>query len=183
MSLRTITRSKPFYVVAGATDIAVKSLREVSARVPAVRIRLDRSDVEKAVAALQAEAVALPGKAQAAASGLPGKAQAAASGLPGKTQAAASGLADVAAGRADAVYGDLLTRGRDVVGRIRRQKSTQDLQASAATTVRRTKAASTTAKKQAAGTKTAAKSATTSARKTASTAAKATTDAADKLGN
>lgn len=161
MSLRTITRSKPFYVVAGATDVAVKSLREVPAKFQTVKVRVDRADVEKAVATVQAEAVALPGKAQAAAIGLAGE----------------------VAGRADAVYGDLLTRGRDVVGRIRRQKSTQDLQASATTTIRRTKAATTTAKKQAAGTKTAAKSATTSARKTAAAAAKATTDGAEKLGN
>ena len=58
----SITRSKPFYAVAGVTDAAVKSLREVPAKLPTVRI--ERKDVEKAVekavANLQAETVAFP---------------------------------------------------------------------------------------------------------------------------
>lgn len=183
--ISTITKSKPFYVVAGATDLAVKNLREVPTRLATVKV--DRKDVEKAlekgVATLQAEAVALPGKAQATAVGLVGE----------------------VAGRADAVYGDLLGRGRSVVGRIRRQKATQDLKKDAATTVRRTKATSTsaqasaaetagtvkkaakrtstTAKKRATTTRSTAKSAATSARKTASTAKKATSDGAAKLGS
>ena len=166
MSLTTITRSKPFYVVAGATDVAVKTLREVPGKLATVKV--ERADLEKAVATLQAEAVALPGKAVA---------------LQDKAQTVALGLAGEVAGKADAVYGDLLTRGRSVVGRIRRQKSTQDLKKHAATTVRRTKATTTTAKKQASATRTSAKSASTAARKTASAAAKATADGAGKLGS
>jgi heparin binding hemagglutinin HbhA len=177
MSLTTITRSKPFYVVAGAGDLAVKTVRQVPARLSTVRI--ERKDVEKAVSTLQAETAALPVKAQTAAVG------------------AAVEVAD----RADAVYVELLTRGRKVVGRIRRQQATQDLKKDAATTVRRTKAATTTAKKgaattrsavkgttttarkQAAGTKKATKSASTSARKTATSARKATKAAAAKTGS
>jgi len=203
MSLTTITRSKPFYVVAGAGDLAVKTIRTVPARLSSVKV--DRSDIQKAVSTLQAETAALPAKAQTAAVG------------------AAVEVAD----RADTVYTELLTRGRKVVGRIRRQKSTQDLKRDAGTTVRRTKAATTTAKKGAAdttraakgtrttakkaakqgtrsantatrtsakrtattarkrtaSTRTAAKSATTSARKTASSAARATADGAAKVGS
>jgi len=177
MSLTTITRSKPFYVVAGAGDLAVKTVRQVPAKLSTVRI--ERKDVEKAVSTLQAETAALPAKAQTAA------------------VEAAVEVAD----RADAVYTELLTRGRKVVGRIRRQQATKDLKKDAATTVRRTKAATTTAKKgaattrsaakgttttarkQAAGTRKATKSATTSARKTAASARKATTDAAAKTGS
>jgi hypothetical protein len=179
--ISTITKSKPFYVVAGATDLAVKNLREVPAKLSTVRV--ERKDLEKAVATLQAEAQALPAKAQATALGLAGE----------------------VAGRADAVYGDLLGRGRSVVGRIRRQKATQDLKRDAGTTVRRTKATrtvatagaaettgtakkaakrtSTTAKKRATSTRTAARSTATSAKKTAASAARATSDGAAKLGS
>jgi hypothetical protein len=203
----TITHSKPFYAVAGAGDLAVKTVREVPAQLATARrvaADIDRDDVEKAVSTLRAEAVALPAKAQTAVVG------------------AAVEVAD----RTDAVYGELLARGRRVVGRIRRQKATQDLQRDAGTTVRRTKAATTTAKKGAAATsssakgtkttakkstkkaarsatastrtsakrtattarkratatRTATKSATTSARKTASSAARATADGAAKVG-
>ena len=177
MSLTTITRSKPFYVVAGAGDLAVKTARQVPARLSTVRI--ERKDVEKAVSTLQAETAALPAKAQTAA------------------VEAAVEVAD----RADAVYTELLTRGRKVVGRIRRQQATQDLTKDAATTVRGTRAATTTAKKgaattrsaakgtattarkQTAGTKKATKSASTSARKTATSARKATRAAAAKTGS
>jgi hypothetical protein len=182
MSLTTtITRSKPFYVMAGATDVAVKTLRDAPEKLPTIRI--ERKDVEKAVATLQAEAVALPRKAQTTALGLAGE----------------------VIGRTDAVYTELLGRGRTVVGRVRRQKATQDLKKEAATTVRRTKATVTsatesaeetattakraarrttsTAKKRATTTRRTAKGATTSARKTAEAATKAAADGAAKLGN
>jgi hypothetical protein len=173
---KTITTSKPFYVVAGAGDLAVKTLREGTERLSA--IRLDRAQVESTIASLQSEAKALPAKAQTAAVTL---------------------VAD-AAGRAGTGYDELVGRGRSVVTRIRRQKATQELTRQAATTIRRSKATltsvaegatdtrsaargtATTAKKRAATTKKTAKSAATSARKTASAAKQATADAADKTG-
>ena len=183
----SITRSKPFYVVAGVTDVAVKTLREVPGMLPTVRI--ERKDVENAVASISAEAAALPGKAIA---------------LPGRAQSTALGLAGEVAGRADTVYSDLVVRGRKVVTRIRRQQASQELSTHAATTVRRTKATSTTAKKAAgettrsatkaasrtrstaakkgATTRSTAKSATTSARKTAKSATRATAAGAKKVG-
>jgi heparin binding hemagglutinin HbhA len=174
---KTITTSKPFYVVAGAGDLAVKTLREGTERLSSLRI--ERKDIEHTVAALQSETKALPAKAQTVAVTL---------------------AADVA-GKVGTGYDELLGRGRSVVTRIRRQKSTQDLQRQASTTVRRSKATvtsakegaadtrsaargtATTAKKRAASTRKTAKSAATSARKTAATAGQATVAGADKVGN
>lgn len=177
MNVTTITRSKPFYVVAGVGDLAVKTIREVPAQLASGR--LGPVTVDRAVSTLRAEAVALPARATTT----------------------VVGVAVEVADRTDAVYGDLLTRGRRVVGRIRRQKATQDLSRDAGTTVRRTKAATTTAKKGAAdsrssakrtatttrkratSTRTATKSAAKSARQTTTSAAKAVSDGAAKVGN
>jgi hypothetical protein len=174
--LKTVTTSKPFYVVAGLGDLTVKSVREGSERLSALRI--ERKDLETRVATLQAETKALPAKAQTVAVTL---------------------AADVA-GRVGTGYDELLGRGRSVVSRIRRQKSTQDMKKQATTTVRRGKAtvttatagahdtrsavrgATTTAKKRAAATRTSAKSAATSARTTTKKAAKAVADGAEKVG-
>ena len=174
---KTITTSKPFYVVAGAGDLAVKTLRDGTDRLSTLRI--ERKDIETTISTLQSETKALPAKAQTVAVTL---------------------AADVA-GKVGTGYDELLVRGRSIVTRIRRQKSTQDLQSQTSTTVRRSKAAVTTAKKSAAATRTsakgtatvakkraattkkAAKSATTSARKTTSTARKATAAGAAKVGS
>ena len=176
MSLTTITHSKPFYVAAGAGDLAVKAIREVPTRLTSLMV--GPGDVVRAVTTVGAETAALPAKAQTVASGV---------------------AADVS-GRADAVYDELLTRGRRVVRRIRRQQATEDLKKQATTTVRRTKATATTARKSAAETRTATKRATTtartratttrtvakgaatSARKTAKAAASAAADSEAKVG-
>ena len=192
--VQTITRSKPFYVAAGATDLAVKTAREVPTKFSTVKI--ERRDIEKAVARLQVEAVALPARAQATAVGL-------AEDVTGRADAVYENWARTPT--ADAVYEDLLVRGRKVVGRIRRQQATQDLKKDATTTVRRSKATATTAKKSAASTRTTAKRATkrtstsarkgatstrtsakgaaTAAKKTATSAVAATTAGAEKLGS
>jgi hypothetical protein len=174
---KTITTSKPFYVVAGAGDLAVKTLRERTDKLSTLRI--DRKDIESTISTLQSETKALPAKAQTVAVTL---------------------AADVA-GKVGTGYDELLGRGKSVVTRIRRQKSTQDLQRQASTTIRRGKAlvttakagasdtrsaakgTATTAKKRAATTKKTAKSAATSARKTTATAKKATADASTKIGS
>ena len=178
---KTITTSKPFYVVAGAGDLAVKTLREGTDKLSTMRIERKeiRKDIEATISSLQTETKALPAKAQTVAVTL---------------------AADVA-GKVGTGYDELLGRGRSVVTRIRRQKSTQDLESQASTTVRRSKATVTTAKKaaaatrssakgtatvakkRAAATKKTAKSATTSARKTTTAAKKATTAAASKVGS
>jgi heparin binding hemagglutinin HbhA len=156
---KTITTSKPFYVVAGAGDLAVKTLRESTDKLSTLRI--ERKDIETTIATLQNETKALPAKAQTVAVTL---------------------AADVA-GKVGTGYDELVVRGRSVVTRIRRQKSTQDLKSQASTTVRRSKATVTTAKKSTAATKKTAKSATTSARKTTTAAKKAATAGAAKVGS
>ncbi len=196
-----ITKSRPFYAVAGAGDLAVKALREVPTRLGTLMI--DRKDIESTLTTLQVGTLALPAKAKA---------------LPAKAQTAAVGVVGGVADTADAVYGDLVSRGRSIVTRVRRQQASQDLKTRATTTVRRAKGASTTAKKSvddtrsaakgtvtraensaaatrssakgtvttarknAAATRTATKSATTSARRTAAQAVQATTDGAAKVG-
>jgi len=150
----TITRSKPFYAVAGAGDLAVKKLREMPDRLP--NLRIEPKDIASTINVIQAETRTIPYRVQNAAVVLVGE----------------------TVGLADAVYGDLVTRGRSVSNRIRRQKATQDLQAQANTTVRRTKTAKTTAKQSAGATKSAARGAATTARKRAATTTKATKSAA-----
>jgi hypothetical protein len=172
----TITKSKPFYAVAGAGDLAVKALREVPNKLS--QLRVDPKDIASTITVVQTEAKTIPYRAQNVAVVLVGE---------------TVGLADV-------IYDDLVTRGRRISNRIRRQKSTQEVKAQASTTVRRTKAAKTTAKKSAGSTKTAVRGATTTAKKraasttkatrsatksaakTTAAAAKATTDGAQKLG-
>jgi hypothetical protein len=172
----TITKSKPFYAVAGAGDLAVKALREMPNRLSTLRV--DRSDISSTITVIQTEAKTIPYRAQNVAVVLVGE----------------------TVGIADAVYGDLVSRGRSISNRIRRQKATQELQSQAATTVRRTrtarntaatsaaetrsaaKGAATTAKKRASTTAKATRTAATSARKTTAAAAKATADGAQKVG-
>jgi|KBSSwiStaDraftv2_1062776.scaffolds.fasta_scaffold505276_3 hypothetical protein len=174
---KTITTSKPFYVVAGAGDLAVKTFRDGTDKLSGLRI--ERKDIESGFASLQTETKALPAKAQTVAVTL---------------------AADVA-GKVGTGYDELIVRGRSVVTRIRLQKSTQELQRQASTTVRRSKALVTTAKgaatdtktsakgtatvakKRAATTKKAAKSTATAARKTTTSARKATAAGAAKVGN
>jgi hypothetical protein len=69
MTLTTITRSKPFYVAAGVTDAAVAKLRGVPAKLSTVKV--ERRDIEKAVATVQIEVVSLPARAQATPSASP----------------------------------------------------------------------------------------------------------------
>jgi hypothetical protein len=172
----TITKSKPFYAVAGAGDLAVKALRGVPNKLS--QLRVDPKDIASTITVVQAEAKTLPYRAQNVAVVLVGE----------------------TVGLADAVYGDLVVRGRRISNRIRRQKSTQEVKSQASTTVRRTKATKTTAKKSAASTRTAVRGATTTAKKRAASTAKsarsatksaakttaavveATTDGAQKLG-
>ena len=101
----------------------------------------------------------------------------------------------------EGTYGDLVKRGESLVGRIRRQKSTQDTVKSAETTVAKAKTtktqatkaakatkatakkATTTAKKRSTAPRSSAKATTTAAKKTASSATEAVADAAAKVGD
>jgi hypothetical protein len=120
-----------------------------------------RTAIEKRVADLQAEALAVPGRAQ---------------------QAFDANLAT-----ATAAYADLVKRGETLVGRIRRQQSTQDTVAAAETTVAKAKTTKTqatkAAKKRTAATRSSAKATSTAAKKTVSSAARALNEAAQKIGD
>ncbi|MEV5748174.1 hypothetical protein AB0L00_10185 [Actinoallomurus sp. NPDC052308] len=75
-------------------------------------------------------------------------------------------------GRAAEVMDELAERGKKIVGRVERQKSTQELEQRAKATVRKARSTTGTAKDTAA-----------SARDTAKAAGKAATDASKKVGN
>lgn len=180
---QAITEAKPLYAVAGVGDLWVAKLRETTARLQSTRI--DSRDLQQrvttSVLGLQAGATLIQQAVTAQLLTLP----------------------NVAAGattRLVETYDDMAERGAETVGRIRRQRATQDLAAQAKSTVSKTKATRTTARKNAAATATRAKAtrttarksaaattsqakgAATSARKTATAARKATTAGAKKVG-
>lgn len=180
---QAITDAKPLYAVAGVGDLWVAKLRKTTARLQSTRI--DSGDVQQrvttSVLGLQAGAALIQQAVTAQFLTLP----------------------HVAAGattRLVETYDDMAERGAETVGRIRRQRATQDLAAqakstvsktkatrttarkSAAATTSRAKATRTTARKSAASTTSQAKGAATSARKTATAARKATTAGAKKVG-
>ena len=114
--------------------------------------------------------------------------------VPAKVQT----IVDENAAALNDTYGDLVKRGESLVGRIRRQQSTQQTVKSAETTVSKAKTtktqatkatkktakkATTTAKKASAPSKSSAKATVTAAKKTASSATQAVTDAAEKVGD
>jgi uncharacterized glyoxalase superfamily metalloenzyme YdcJ len=136
MALRTEAR-KPLYAVVGAGDLAVDNLKDLPAE-------------------LVAQATTFVPKATALVTELPGMVK----GLRGEVETRATALT----GKAFDAYGDLVQRGQQLVGSIRRSPSTQQAEAQLKV-----------AKSQ-------AKAATTSATKAAKATAKATTKAAGKIG-
>lgn len=114
--------------------------------------------------------------------------------VPGRVQE----VVDINVTAATDTYGDLVKRGKTLVGRIRRQQSTKDAVAAAETTVTKAKttrtqatkaakktttAAKKTAKKSTGPARSSAKATRTSAKKTVSSASRALTDAAAKVGD
>jgi hypothetical protein len=188
---------KAFHAGVGVTDLAVEVVRDYAAEAQkrlasaqksvttfdpkaarkqaAQDAKARRTAIEKRVADLRAEAVAVPTRVQ-------------------KT-------IDANVSTATEVYDDLVKRGEVLVGRIRRQQSTQDAVAAAETTVAKAKTTRTqsakatqaTKKSAAAAKKTAAKRRTpvkasakatrTSAKKTVSAGSRALADAAAKVGD
>jgi heparin binding hemagglutinin HbhA len=98
--------------------------------------------------------------------------------LPRRTQSIVRGRIDQATG----IYDDLAARGRILIGRIRRQKATEDLVEQAQATVRQARATRTAARKATERTTRAAKRTKTEATKTAEAAGRASQAAADKTG-
>lgn len=173
--MATRTPVTPFYVIAGAGDLAVEKFRAVSEDVTARFAKLDQkslqaeltkaqTEVGKRFEALVADARTAPAKLRE---------------LPAAAQAGFTGVL----GQAEETYDDLAGRGKDLVERIRSQKATEDLVTQAKTTVSKAKATRTTTKKTADTASRNVKATATSARKTAKTAAKAASDAGAKVGD
>jgi F420-0:gamma-glutamyl ligase-like protein len=160
----------------GVTDLAVETVREYAAEAQKYAAEAQKS-VQKRMADAQKSVVEFDPKATYSAIEkrvvtLP------ATGLTTATDA----------------YGDLVKRGQTLVGRIRRQSSTQEAVAAAETTVAKAKTTKTQAsgaakatKKTAAKKRTAAKSSAkatgTAAKKTVSAGSRALVDAAQKVGD
>jgi heparin binding hemagglutinin HbhA len=173
--MATRTPVTPFYAIAGAGDLAVEKFRAVSEDVTARFAKLDQQTLQTELTKAQTEFAKRFEAILADAKTTPAKLRE----LPKTAQA---GFTTVL-GQAEETYEDLAGRGKELVERIRHQKATEDLVASAKTTVSKAKATRTTAKKTADTATRNVKATTTSARKTAKSAAKAATAAADKVGD
>ena len=171
---------KAFHAGVGVTDLAVEVVRDYAAGTQkrVVEVRKSLVDFEprafgtQAVKTVNGQVLAVPARAQK--------------------------VVDTNVNVATEAYADLVKRGQTLVGRIRRQKSTQDTVAAAETTVAKAKTtrtqattaakkSTTAAKKASAKKRTAAKSSAkatrTSAKKTVSAGSRALADAAAKIGD
>ncbi len=185
--------TRPLYAGVGVVDLAVRLARttatDVQARINKVELQPKAlRDQARTVVATRVDDFSTDAKK-----------------LPGRVES----LVNETVAEASETYGDLAARGKNLVGRIRRQQATQDAQAAANTTVAKAKttrtqtgnaakgsttAASSSARSTARTSKSAAKktgstakrnakATRTSAKKTASAAARATADGASKVGN
>jgi heparin binding hemagglutinin HbhA len=181
----TLTKNTvtPLYAIAGAGDLAVEKLREVSddvtTRFAALKeqktVQTELSKAQTELAKAQAELTKRFEALAADAKTVPAQLRE----LPGFVQA---GFTTVL-GQAEETYGELAGRGKDLVTRIRSQQATEDLEAQAKSTVTKAKATRTSTRKAADTATRSVKATATSARKTAKSAAKAAGDAADKVGD
>ena len=121
---------KAFHAGVGVTDLAVEVVRDYAAgtqkRVVEVRrsivgLRARAPSAREAVKTVNGQVLAVPARVQQ--------------------------VVDVNVDAATDTYGDLVKRGKTLVGRIRRQKSTQDTVAAAETTVAKAKTTRTQATK------------------------------------
>ena len=173
--MATRTPVTPLYAIAGAGDVAVEKLRAVGEDIAARLAKLDQKTLQTELTKAQAELVKWFETVVADAKIAPAKLR----DLPKTAPASFTTVR----GHAEETYVDLAGRGQELVERIRHQKATEDLVATAKTTVSKAKATSTTAKKTAETATRNVKATATSAKKTAKSAAKAASDAADKVGD
>jgi len=219
---RKIDATRPFYAVVGAGDLAVEFARNATADVQArfskvdlepkalrdqartlVTARIDELTEDAKEARTSAEKAAKDAREAAEKAAKDAREAAEKRAKGARTQVEA--YVNEAVAEVTETYGDLATRGRDLVARIRRQQATQDAKAATKSVTTKAKTAKTQTKKSAEGTastakaaskstsqsakKTAgtakrnAKSTTTSAKKAASASTKAAGDAADKVGD
>jgi heparin binding hemagglutinin HbhA len=201
------TLPKPVYAYVGVTDLAVEVVRdlvtETQTRIAGVQkdVTARVADVQKTagdpkalrerattVVSARVDALAKDAKARREAiESRVAELQAEAKAYPGKVQK----LVDDNVSQATDTYAGLVKRGETLVGRVRRQQSTQATAASAKTTVAKAKTTTTQAKKAvdaettatkrtATARKTAAKKSTAKKSTSKTAAAKSTTSAATK---
>ena len=196
--------TRPLYAGVGVTDLAVAAVRDYVAD---VQKKLDgvQKDVQARITGFELEPKALRDQAvtvvAAGVDALSKDAKARRAAIEARVaelQAEAKAIPTTVTG----TYAELARRGETLVERIRKQQSTQDAKASAATTTAKAKTtrtqakkagsttakktakkASTTAKKTSTAPKSSAKATATAAKKTASSTAQAATDAAEKVGD
>jgi heparin binding hemagglutinin HbhA len=196
--------ARPLYAGVGVTDLAVAAVRDyvadVQKRLAGVQkdVQARITDLELEPKALRDQAVVVVGARVDALSKDARARRAAIEARVAELQADAKAIPTTVTG----TYAELAKRGETLVERIRKQQSTKDAQASAATTTAKVKTtttqakkagsttakktakkASTTAKKSSAAPKSSAKATATAAKKTASSTAQAATDAAAKVGD
>ena len=196
--------ARPLYAGVGVTDLAVAAVRDYVADVQQKFAGVQK-DVQSRISDFEFEPKALRDQAVVVVS-------AGVDALAKDAKARRAAIeARVAELQADAkaiptavtdTYAELAKRGETLVERIRKQQSTQDAKASAATTTAKAKTtrtqatkatkttakktakkASSTAKKSSAAPKSSAKATTTAAKKTAASTAKAASAAAEKVGD
>jgi heparin binding hemagglutinin HbhA len=201
------TLPKPVYAYVGVTDLAVEVVRDLvtETQTPIAGVQKDVTarvaDVQKTagdpkalrerattVVSARVDALAKDAKARREAiESRVAELQAEAKAYPGKVQK----LVDDNVSQATDTYAGLVKRGETLVGRVRRQQSTQATAASAKTTVAKAKTTTTQAKKAvdaettatkrtATARKTAAKKSTAKKSTSKTAAAKSTTSAATK---
>jgi ElaB/YqjD/DUF883 family membrane-anchored ribosome-binding protein len=193
--------ARPLYAGVGVTDLVVETVRDYVAD---VQKRLD--DVQKSVSGLETKPEVLRDRASKAVADTidtlskdtqarrklieqrVAELQSEVQTFPTRLQK----LVDAQVATAGDTYADLVKRGESLVGRIRRQQSTQDAETAAKTTVTKAKTTKTQATKAAKKTttkarkspaKSSAKATATTAKKTATNATQAVVDAAEKIGD
>jgi heparin binding hemagglutinin HbhA len=196
--------TRPLYAGVGVTDVAVALVREYVADVQK-RFADVQKDVQSRVTGIDLQPRALRDQAVTV---VGARVDALSQDAKARRTAIEARVAELQADAlklpvlVNATYADLAKRGETLVERIRKQESTQQATASAATTQAKAKTtktqatkatkttakktakkASTTAKKSSAAPKSSAKATTTAAKKTAANAAKAATDGAAKVGD
>ena len=143
--IKNTVDATPFFAAVGATDLAVEKVREARIRAEKVRVELS---ADLAPAKVQARATTL---------------------VDGVKEIPAVVLNEtmVVGGKVAEGYDELAVRGKNLVNRIRNQKSTKDLVAQAETSVAQAKGAVTSARNAAADIERSAKATITTTRKEA----------------
>jgi hypothetical protein len=205
------TATKPVYAGVGVTDLAVERVREyvsdvqksvrkidlepqalagqaatvVNARVDAISkdAKARRTAVEKRVAELQAEALALPGKLQASVEEAYGDLVTRGETLVTRIRKQESTKATTTAAKTTTAKAKTTKTQATTATKSTAKKSTSGAKKTTATAKKSASTAKKTAAKKSAPVKSSAKATTTAATKTAAAATEAVTDAAAKVGD